>query len=59
MYGKDRIMKLDEVMERTRLSKSMIRLKMLEGTFPKSVKTGKRLVGWRETDIDNWIAELK
>jgi predicted DNA-binding transcriptional regulator AlpA len=30
---------------------------MSEGTFPKQIALGPRLVVWVESDIQNWIAE--
>ena len=28
-----------------------------EGFFPKRIQLGPRRVGWRESDVDRWIAE--
>jgi len=30
---------------------------MAEGTFPRSIKLGKRSIGWPSSAIDNWIDE--
>jgi len=40
---------------KTGLSRSTIYVMMAEGEFPKSLKLGKRAVGWLETDIDAWL----
>ena len=50
-----RILRRPEVRRRTGLSDSTIYLRMSEGTFPKSVPLGGRLVGWLESDILNFI----
>ena len=37
------------------LSRSTIYLRMEQGTFPKPVPLGGRLVGWIESDIQAWL----
>ena len=41
----------------TGLSKSSIYARISEGTFPKQIALGPRLVVWVESDIQNWISE--
>lgn len=56
----DRILKLPEVMEATSCSRSSIYALMEAGDFPKSLRLGgcrSRSVGWRLSDIQNWINE--
>lgn len=60
-YGKEnimaeRILRRPVVETRTGLSRSTIYQWMKEGTFPKPVALGARLVGWRESDIEAWMA---
>ncbi|HEY4011369.1 MAG TPA: AlpA family transcriptional regulator [Acidobacteriaceae bacterium] len=50
------ILRLTGVKERTGLSRSSIYLKINQKTFPKPVALGARAVGWRESDINAWIA---
>jgi len=50
-------LRLPEVKEVTGLSKSTIYARIAEGTFPKQIPIGPRLVVWLESDIQNWIAE--
>ena len=50
-----RIMRLDEVKEKTGLGRSAIYDRMGKGTFPSSVKLGARSVGWLENEIDGWL----
>lgn len=52
-----KILRLPEVMKRTGLSRSSIYAYMADNLFPNSVNIGKRSVGWRESDIEAWIAK--
>lgn len=52
-----RLLRLPEVKAATTLSKSTIYARIAEGTFPKQISLGPRLVVWVESDIQNWIAE--
>ena len=52
-----KFLRLPKVTEVTGLSKSTIYARIAEGTFPKQIPLGPRLVVWVETDIQNWIAE--
>lgn len=51
----DRIIRRPEVKRMVGLCDSTIYLRMSQGTFPKSVPLGGRLVGWLESDIQKWI----
>lgn len=52
-----RILRLPMVIERTGLGRSSIYAKMKKGSFPRLVKLSSRAVGFRESDIDQWINE--
>ena len=52
-----KLLRLNSVKEITGLSKSTIYSRIAEGTFPKQITIGPRLVVWVESDIQNWIAE--
>jgi len=52
-----KFIRLPCVIEATGLSKSTIYARIAEGTFPKQIPIGPRLVVWVESDIQNWIAE--
>ena len=54
---KSKLLRLPEVKSATGLSKSTIYARIAEGTFPRQVPLGPRLVVWVEADIQNWIAE--
>lgn len=49
------ILRLDSVLTRTGLSRSSIYNQINQGIFPKPVALGPRAVGWRESDINDWI----
>jgi prophage regulatory protein len=52
-----KLIRLPQVKQTTGLSKSTIYSRIAEGTFPKQISLGPRLVAWVESDIQNWIAE--
>lgn len=53
----DRIIRLKTVLARTGLSRSTIYRKIAEGTFPAQVRISVNGAGWKESDIDRWIAD--
>ncbi|HEX5362385.1 MAG TPA: AlpA family phage regulatory protein [Fluviicoccus sp.] len=54
----DRLLKLRDVVELTRMGKSTIYRKIAAGLFPKPVGLGGKSVRWRESDITRWMAAL-
>jgi len=52
-----KLLRLPQVKASTGLSKSSIYARIAEGTFPKQIPLGARLVVWVEADIQNWINE--
>jgi len=57
MRQPDRIVRLNTVLARTGLSRSTIYRKIAEGTFPAQLKISVNGAGWRESDIDRWVAD--
>lgn len=51
----DRILRLNAVLDRTGLSRSTLYRKVEEGSFPAQVKIAKRCVGWRESEVVEWL----
>ena len=49
------ILRLKDVVARTKLSRSSIYSKMAAGDFPASLTLGPRAVGWLESDVASWI----
>ena len=57
MRQPDRIVRLKTVLARTGLSRSTIYRKIAEGTFPAQLKISTNGAGWRESDINRWVAD--
>ena len=53
----DKIIRMRTVLQRTGLSRSTIYRKMEDGTFPQKVKLSEHCCGWRESDLNRWIAD--
>ena len=53
----DRILRFREVIHRCGVSRATIYRRMAEGDFPRPLRLGGSAVGWRESDIDAWIAD--
>ena len=53
----NKLLRLPQVIQSTGLSKSTIYSRIAEGTFPKQIPLGPRLVVWVESDIQHWIAK--
>jgi len=56
MPAPDRIVRLNTVLTRTGLSRSTIYRKIAEGTFPPQIRISVNGAGWRESDLDRWVA---
>jgi len=48
----------EEVMDITGLARGTIYLQMKEGTFPQSIKLGKKRVVWTPKSIQEWVDNL-
>ena len=55
----DSILRLPAVSARTSLSRSTIYDRMARGDFPKPIKLTPKSIGWRASDIDQWIESRK
>lgn len=58
MSEPDRIIRLKSVLARTGLSRSTVYRKIAEGTFPAQIKISVNGAGWRESDVNKWVADL-
>ena len=54
-----RILRCEEVCGRVSFSKATLYRLVRADQFPRPVRLTARLVGWRSTDIDQWIADAK
>ena len=57
MQAPERIIRLKTVLARTGLSRSTIYRKIAEGTFPAQLRISTNGAGWRESDINRWVAD--
>jgi prophage regulatory protein len=57
MPAPDRIIRMKTLLARTGLSRSTIYRKIAEGTFPPRIKISVNGAGWKESEIDRWIAD--
>lgn len=53
----ERFLRLPQVRVLVPYSRSTIYQLIAKGKFPKAISLGARAVAWRESDIENWIAE--
>ena len=54
--GKDRILRIAEVRGIVGICTASIYSYMKKGEFPNQIKIGPRMVGWLESEIQEWIA---
>ncbi len=52
----ERILRLNAVLDRTGLSRATLYRKINDGTFPAQLKLSTRCAGWRESAINEWMA---
>jgi prophage regulatory protein len=50
------ILRLPAVKSRTGLARSTIYLRIAQGTFPKQISLGGRVIGWVESEIEAWLS---
>lgn len=53
----DRILRLKAVLDRTGLCRATLYRKVKAGTFPRQVRIAERCVGWRESQVDQWLTD--
>ena len=58
MQSERRLIRIQEVMEKTGLCRSAIYRAMEAGTFPRSRKVASMSVRWVSTEVDAWIDAL-
>jgi prophage regulatory protein len=56
-HSPDKLLRLPDVQRLTGLRRSSIYEQMKEGTFPQSVKLGRRAIAWSEAAVQAWIRE--
>lgn len=53
------ILRRRQLEEKLGLSRSSIYQMVADGLFPKPIKLGRRAVGWRADDVENWLTEMQ
>ena len=53
----DVYLRIDDIVHRLGISKSSIYAWVKEGEFPPQKKLGKRIARWKESDVNQWLAE--
>lgn len=51
----DRIIRINEVIERTGLSRTTLWRREINGEFPKRVSLGGSAVGWKDSEVNEWL----
>lgn len=51
----DRIIRLKDVLFRTGLTRSTLYRKVAAQTFPKQIAISTRCMGWRVSEVDDWL----
>jgi prophage regulatory protein len=51
----EKIYRLPDVMAATGLCRSAVYAQLKEGQFPEPVRIGRRAIGWKETDLVEWV----
>lgn len=54
----DRLLTKEDLYEKIKFGKTWIDEAVKDGSLPPPIPFGKRCVRWRESDIDDWIANL-
>lgn len=52
----ERILRIGEVLKRTGLSRSSLYRRIDQGRFPKQVRITDRCIGWRQSELNGWLA---
>ena len=53
----DRILRMATVLHRTGLSRATLYRKIEAGTFPRQLRISVHGCGWRESEINRWVAD--
>lgn len=51
----DRFLRINEVLDRTALSRATLYRKIKDGTFPRQVRIAARCAAWRESALEEWM----
>lgn len=54
----ERMLKIDDVVSKTTLGRSVIYERVAEGSFPAPYSVAHNRVAWKESEINEWISSL-
>lgn len=53
----ERFLRMQSVLDRTGLSRATLYRQIRDGSFPRQLQLTRRCVAWRESEVQNWMAE--
>lgn len=53
----ERLMRVTDVMEVTKLSRAEIYRRVKAGTFPRQTRISHRVAAWAKSEVDRWVAQ--
>ena len=57
--GDEQLLRIGAVIQKTGMARSTIYKKIRSEEFPRPLVIAKRLVAWRQSEINSWIKSLK
>lgn len=54
---RENLLRVADVTQRTRLSRTTIYRRIAKGTFPRSIRISDGITAWYESDVDAWVAD--
>lgn len=52
----DQLMRMKDVVKKIGLCRATIYAMIGRGEFPRPIRIGKRATGWRESELEDWLA---
>ena len=59
LFPRARILRMSDLLEMLGISESSVRRLMKKGGFPSSVRVSENIVGWLESEVEDWILDLR
>ena len=54
----DKILRFKDIRDRTGWSRATLHRRVDAGDFPRPVSLGRNCTGWRESEVNSWMANL-
>ncbi|GHB67690.1 hypothetical protein GCM10008107_16420 [Psychrosphaera saromensis] len=58
MYPVERIIRIDEMMQLLRVSRSTLYRRVKSGSFIKPVTINNKTKGWKQSDYERWLSQF-